>query len=321
MDFSSIDDKVQFIESSQPKILSQLLTAPYKTNLEKTRSIFRWITEHISYRVRGYESRKAALSARYVVSDDDGDDSSDLKPLDERVADIVLKKRSGLCDGYARLFKTLCEYAGIPCEVITGYARNDMDQHVKRFGCNHSWNAVFIDSAWHLLDVTWASGFISWGGNEFIRHFNEQYFMTLPEDFIQDHYPDDLRWVLLSAPDLPSEFKRSPYKQKSFIKYKITSYSPSGGVIEASIGDTLNFELQTASSSYDHQIVPDLFFDSTHFFPNSTKAFLDPVISGEDSHDANNISYSYVVNSPSVDWLFIKYNDDVILRYKLNVRK
>jgi Uncharacterized protein involved in cytokinesis, contains TGc (transglutaminase/protease-like) domain len=31
----------------------------------------------------------------------------------------------------------------------------------RRFAVNHTWNSVYIDSTWYLLDVTWASGVVT----------------------------------------------------------------------------------------------------------------------------------------------------------------
>ena len=86
-----------------------------------------------------------------------------------------------------------------------------------------------FDSAWHLLDATWASGYIS--RNEFVHDYDAQYFLTAPEIFIKDHYPDDPRWTLLDESPLPGEFNNSPFKQKSFIKYQFTSYYPTRPVL------------------------------------------------------------------------------------------
>src|SRR4029079_2030806 len=154
--FSSIDWRAADIDASSPDTLAMQLTAPYSTDLEKVRAIFRWITEHIEY--------NTLRSQPYgIVYYDDGiesahDNDSILQPLDLRVAEIVLKRRVAFCEGYARLFETLCDYAGIRSEVISGYSRTNMSS--RQFRCNHKWNAVLIDSNWYLLDVTWASGYL-----------------------------------------------------------------------------------------------------------------------------------------------------------------
>src|SRR4051812_9012973 len=96
--------------------LARYLTAGYQTDADKVYAIFTWITDNIEYNVKRYRNISA-----YQQSTPD-DDTGALKPLDERIAIDVLKKRRAFCDGYARLFKTLCDYAGIRSEIVTGYA-------------------------------------------------------------------------------------------------------------------------------------------------------------------------------------------------------
>src|SRR6185369_15894085 len=124
-----------------------------KTDLEKVRAIFRWITGHIDYNTTVLAKTRKASFVDYEEPDDT---STVLKPLTERVAQIVLQKRKSVCEGYAKLFKSLCDHAGVRSEVICGYAKPNLDRQGLKFKTNHSWNAVFVDSSWHVLDVTWA---------------------------------------------------------------------------------------------------------------------------------------------------------------------
>jgi transglutaminase/protease-like cytokinesis protein 3 len=309
-DIKKINRKETSSELVTPAVLAQQLTLPYSNDLEKVKAIFYWITENISYRTGSIRNRKKISP----LLAEETHDTAALKPLDERVAENVLAERVAVCDGYARLFKTLCIYSGIQAEVINGYARTEATKRIQRFRPNHSWNAVLIDSVWKLLDVTWASGYISWHGGEFVRQLDEQYFLSNPEQFIREHYPDDLRWTLMDDPPLMPEFRHSPFKQKAFSKYQITSYSPETGVIEVLQGDTILIELKTADAEKDMQVSSDPFLDTT-IYTTTISALLVPVI----QHDKK-IVYSYIANIPTVQWLYILYNDDIILRYKLNVR-
>jgi len=311
IDFSETDRRIQFTEVATPAILAQQLTLNCSTDLQKVRAIFRWITDNIAYRTRETTIRKRKSKFNY----EEPDDSMDLKPLDERVAETVLINRVAVCDGYARLFKTLCNYAGIEAEVITGYGKTEPHKVHQRFRNNHSWNAVMIDSVWQLLDVTWASGYISWRGDAFVRQLDEQYFLTPPDVFIREHYPDDLRWSLMDDPPLMAEFRHSPFRQKSFTKYKISSYKPSGGVIEASMGDTIRVEVETADIYNDMNISSDPFLDTT-IYSTATSALLVPP-----GTITKKTIYTYCVTSPTIQWLYVLYNDDIILRYKLANKK
>jgi hypothetical protein len=273
------------------------------------RAIFSWITQHISYNTGIFNSGRGYHPVKYVF--DPGDTISS-KPAIEQTAEKVVRRRTAVCDGYAKLFKTLCDYAGVESEVIMGYGKCYLEKNEK-FRTNHTWNAVKIDSTWQLLDITWASGFITYS-NEFVQHTDESYFLTPPQQFILDHYPEDLKWTLLDHPPTLKEFRFSPFKYKSFIKYGIASAFPTNGTVEAAIGDTIRMELNLKDVSKDRQIAPDPLFDSTIIQLSPASVFLRPTI------EHNKAIYTYVVQQADVEWLHLLYNDDPVLRYKLNVK-
>ena len=307
--FNSIDWEVRNVDAPTVDSLAKKLTASYQTELEKTRAIFSWIARHISYNTGIYNVGRGYRSVKYVY---DPADTISSKSAIEQTAERVLRRRIAVCDGYAKLFKTLCDYAGIESEVILGYGKCYLEKDEK-FRTNHTWNAVRIDSSWYLLDVTWASGYVSYS-NEFVQHVDESYFLTPPQQFILDHYPEDLRWALLEHPPTLREFHFSPFKYKSYIKYSIVSSSPSNGTIEAAIGDTIRIELKLRDVGKDSLMAPDPFFDSTVIQFSPASVFLQPVI------EKNKAVYTFIVESENIEWLHLLYNDDPVLRYKLNIR-
>lgn len=314
LNFSYIDRKVQSVEFCAPDSLAIKLTASYTTDVEKLRSIFRWITGNIAYRTRpNLISRR---TGKYAVEElDDSLDNS--RSLNERIALEVLKKKEAVCDGYARLLKILCDNAGLRCEIITGYARSNMNRVGEQFKSNHRWNAVLLDSNWYLMDATWASGYITYGSEQFVEAYDDYYFMTDPGDFIRDHYPEDSRWTLLANPPTLKEFYRTPFKHSAFAKYAISSFTPATGIIEASIGDTVSVEL-TLASIEQKEIAPDTLKEYTGILP---VAHALDILLPADNNDKKKISYRYNITSDNVGWLNVIYNEDVVLRYKLNIRK
>lgn len=296
-----------------PDSLSRMLTYGYTTDRDKVTSIFRWITENISYNSRPYYNA-AHLLGKHLYDDDD---TGALKPLSERVAIDVLKKRIALCDGYARLFKTLCDYAGIKSEVIAGYANGGIGSRHLQFTPNHRWNAVYLDSAWQLLDATWASGYTTYSAGNFVQDYNNYYFLTPATDFFRDHYPEDMQWTLLQQPPAIREFKYSPFRLNAFIKFKIESYQPQSGIIDALPGDTIQFELETGSEQKrlfitDYPYVDSAFIAMVTLADSSKQK---PAVAGK------KVFCKYIVTSPQVEWLHVILNDEVIMRYKLNIKK
>jgi hypothetical protein len=302
-----IDQSVKEYTTSTPALLVKEIIAANHTDRQKVTSIFRWITDNISYNTKVAGRNKNS----YMFYEEPDDDTARIiKPLNLRVAETVLKRKMAVCDGYARLFKTMCDNAGIPCEVITGYARTGWVIRRAGFGSNHTWNAVYVDSAWRLLDVTWASGYTNYRGDEFIRRYDDKYFFTPPGQFIQDHYPEDIRWALLKEPPEPTEFNSSPLRYLGFIKMGIHSFKPAKGIIEVAIGDSIRFE---ADASVDQGLLEVVSGDrpvDTIWFDEEPV----PIIGKKKS-------FTYKVTEKAGDWLYVICNGFVILRYKLNIRK
>ena len=309
-----IDRRVTNIATAAAPELAQTITAPFTTNREKVRAIFSWVAQHIAYRVKN--ARRIRTAQLNSFAGEEYMDTIRWNTANEVVAEMVLRSQSAVCDGYARLFKTLCDYAGIPSVIVTGYARDEITRTGAKFRANHNWNAVYTDSAWHLIDVTWASGYTSYFGDAFIKHFNDYYFFTDPKFFIEDHFPDDLQWTLLPTPPAFKEFERAPYRPKPFIKYNIVSYQPANGLIDVAVGDTIHIELETSNAEADHRIGADsTCFNSRMPDEYLAVAFLQPNANGK------KINYTYVVEQGDKEWLQLVYNKDIIMQYRLKIKK
>jgi transglutaminase/protease-like cytokinesis protein 3 len=314
VDFAEIDRRVKFIEPAPAFMLSQTLVAPYSTDREKARAIFSWVAQHISYRTK--RSTRRVRAASHPILTTEYSDTAGWKGANDVVAEAVLQNMSAVCDGYTRLFKKLCDFAGVPAVIVTGYARVEAGRGGVKFRSNHNWNAVYIDSAWQLIDVTWSAGYLSYFGDDFIPNFTDDYFFTSPSLFILDHFPDDLKWTLLPNAPHFREFEYSPFRQKAFIKYGIASYQPQTGLLHAQVGDTIRIELETYNAEADKKIGADSTC-YTHDMKASynTVAFLHPSAKG------NKIKYTYVVEPGEVEWLELVYNKDIIMQYRLKIRK
>ncbi len=121
---------------------------------------------------------------------------------------------------------------------------------------------------------------------------------------------------MLDDPPALSEFNRSPFKQPSF-NYKILSYSPSKGIINASVGDTVTIVLETMDNKKNLCLLDMPSVDSADIAlaDSASKANGNCIIKG------NKVSAVYIVKSEDAQWLQVIYNGAVILRYKLNIKK
>ena len=312
--FREIDRIAASLDAPAPDSLAALFLKHFTTERDRSRAAFIWITRHISYNT-GILQRNGRPYRTLPFAPDPGDTIIDNRSATEMTARRVMRRRIAVCDGYARLFKALCDYMGVQSEIVTGYASGYVERP-GRFRTNHSWNAVRIDSNWHLVDATWASGYVNFL-NQYVASLDETYYLADPARFNQDHFPEDSRWTLMAEAPLFREFRHAPFRYKSFAKYMFRSVLPSAGLIEANEGDTLRFELVPEDAARDRNIASDPFFDSSLLTASTGTVFLYPEMQN------GKLVYSLPVNERAGDWHWVNimYNDDMILRYRLNIRR
>ncbi|MFQ5605642.1 MAG: transglutaminase domain-containing protein [bacterium] len=197
-DFTQIDRHALNTPKSAKSSLKRLadyLTNPSMTDLQKARAIFRWITENIEYDAQGL------FTGNY----------GDLRP------ESVLQSGRAVCDGYSGIFESLGKAAGLEIVKISGYSKGYGYTIGTHFTGppNHAWNAVKIDGQWRLFDATWGAGYLN-DSRQFVREFQEHYFLTPPEEFIYDHYPTAPRWQLLDPPISKRHYEKLVYLQPAF---------------------------------------------------------------------------------------------------------
>lgn len=169
--------------------LAAYLANAAKTDLERVRGIWRWITAHIAY---------DTAHKNYTAAE-------------------TLRDRRGTCQGYSELFVELARRAGVRAIEITGYTRGAdyiPGQPVKN---NHAWNAVCIDHLWYLLDCTQGAGTVS--GDVFRRDYREHYFLTPPGEFVYSNLAELRRWQLIPAAITKKEFERLPMYRHGYFRY------------------------------------------------------------------------------------------------------
>ena len=62
----------------------------------------------------------------------------------------TLETRKGICYDFSHLFAALCRSQNIPCYVVGGDKRNNLNYH-------HTWNRVYFYDSWWQLDLTFDS--------------------------------------------------------------------------------------------------------------------------------------------------------------------
>jgi len=204
--------------STNYKKLARKLTKDTKTEHEKFRVLFRWITNNIEY---GYSNR-----------------TDDPK--------IALKTKKAVCEGYAVLLEKMCKSVNIECIVIKGYTKQLESGIGKRLTkIDHAWNAVKLHGSWYLVDITWATSYDDVQNRRFVKRFDSKYFLSNPEYFVVKHLPEKLEWQLLEKKVTKEQFINSPYILDSFDELQIEDFTPREGIIQINSSDSLRICLTT----------------------------------------------------------------------------
>lgn len=128
----AVRQKEASVARKQVQALVAGLKLEGKTKQEKVYAIATWIFDNCEY----LHSNAAP--------------ESDIYP---RALKDVIASKYQICEGYARLFKEMCEAAGIHTQYLVGYVLTDGDKPM-----SHAWNRVFIDGQWLYCDLTFADG-------------------------------------------------------------------------------------------------------------------------------------------------------------------
>ncbi|MHB8260728.1 MAG: transglutaminase domain-containing protein [Bacteroidia bacterium] len=198
------------------------LTQDLKTEQEKLRTIFRWITDNIEYN----------KSASNIIE-----------------ADKIVRKNKAVCQGFSNLLKEMCNTVNIPCEVIAGYTKTetkDINKALKK--TDHAWNCVQLYGTWYLVDVTWATSKYNVLTHKYMKEFDEHYYLTPPQKFILDHYPKDKKFQFLEKPIKKSVFIKRPVYYTDYFHFGIENISLQKGSFKWHQSDTLNVIITSSTA-------------------------------------------------------------------------
>jgi len=312
--------------------LTRRLTDHYSEELLKARAIFKWITENIQYDYKYYNKYyyKDKEPKAYKCKNDSDCEAKRIA-WETKYIDKVLRKKKAVCQGYSMLFKKMCDIAGLKSEVIPGYTRTEYYQVGTAGKLDHAWNAIWIDTSYHLLDATWAAGGCAKNDDgkllSFQKYFDNYYWLTPAVDFARNHYPKDSKWTLLSNYTKDS-FAANPYYLPSEIRH-LKLIKPSSGILSVKKGDTIHFTLAYASYFSDLQI-------NSNIFRNPDIWVLDEVSKKKQirridtlavkkqqyikyNREATVYNFQYVVTDNTLSYLDILFDKKRVLRFKVKI--
>ena len=139
------------VENQIIKTLALEITKGKATDLEKSKAIYNWIINNISYDYNLFKSGENVLTT----------------------ASATAISKTGICRDYAFLFAALSRASGIETKIIYG----DYKSHGL-----HAWNEIFIDGKWLQVDSTFGAGVIS--NNSFIKKPSLAFFNFNSTDYL-----------------------------------------------------------------------------------------------------------------------------------------
>lgn len=329
--FNAVDSFVKTVKYKNDLFaLTNTLTNPYSEQVYKARAIFRWITANIGYNYKYYNKYYyRGKEPKSFKCKGEKNCEAERIAWETKYINNVLQNKKTVCQGYAMLFKKMCDIAGLQSEIIPGYVRTEYYQVGTAGTLDHAWNVILIDSTYYLLDATWAAGFCTKDENEkllsFSKDYNDYYWLTSPSDFVRNHYPQNDKWTLLYNYSKDS-FALNPYYAPHEIK-NIKLISPASGVINVTKGDTIHFKIDYAGFFKDLQINTNLFRNPDIWTWNDISKrkrvrMLDTFAVKKQqyvNYEKNNNLYSfdYVVTDNSLYYLDILFDRQRVMRFKV----
>ncbi len=310
--------------------LTKELTAPYQQDIQKARSIFRWLAHNIRYDYKLFNKG----GVKGPVCKEGQNCEQVFRDWEREYIHKILKKKKAVCDGYARIYKKMCEAAGLRCEIIEGYTKSKPYQVGITGIADHAWNAVWIDSAYLLLDATWASGYCS--ENEatgkltgFTRQFDDYYWNTSFGDLSRNHFPKDPKWILTHN-YTKEKYANNPYYAAPLLS-KLQLISPLSGVIEAKQGDTIRFRFEYTGAPMLLQLNTNIFrnldvFKTKKISRKTTVSEIDTLALKKQKYitytrTGNLYAFDYVVSDNSLYYMELLFDYRRAMRFKVKIDK
>ncbi len=126
-------------------------------------------------------------------------------------ASATIIDRSAKGEGYANLYKALCDLARIECVVIQGFAKATADGiGILDEQQRHAWNAIRMSGTWYYVDAAWGAGFPEPRFKGFTKEFTDVWFMTDRDLFSLSHYPDEKQWHFESETVTRWQYSNAP---------------------------------------------------------------------------------------------------------------
>ncbi|CAF1214769.1 unnamed protein product [Rotaria sordida] len=199
------------VEAWRPNSIEQLVDhiknfSKNKPTIDRLWIVFYWIARNIEYDTVPYVGKKHV----------------------DKSAEAVFRTGKAIADGYANLFKHLCDSLDLTCEKVNGYSKAYIFDPCNKSSVpiDHTWNAVQINQHWFLIDLTCSAGYLD-NNQVFKRELNSYYFLARPNEMIYHHFPTNERWQLLKKPVKMMQYMQMPKLWPKFFQLNLKLIIPS----------------------------------------------------------------------------------------------
>lgn len=241
-EFSAVDEKISSYPTryESPEKLAKQIESDFATDLEKVRAVYYWLSTNVAYDMD--EFRRGSRLQQFQYSTEE-EKQEKLNQLNDRIISTTLIANKAVCEGYAQTFHKICSLLQIESQVIPGFSKTDFrDIALERAIGDHAWNAVKIDGEWKLLDATWSAGATQ--GANWVKRFNDFFFLTDPTVFGLTHHPYEKKWQLVDTPQSQEAFFNMPLFSPYFFDYGMKLVSPLAGKLVVKTNDKITFTLE-----------------------------------------------------------------------------
>ncbi|XP_069712723.1 kyphoscoliosis peptidase-like [Phaenicophaeus curvirostris] len=212
-----------------------LITARSRSKLEMVRAIWFWLCHNIEYDVDGFLGFSQKI----------------------HVPEQVLQTGRAVCSGYAHLCQEMCREAGLSCVKVPGFGRSPSSsggRWCQQQKSSHMWNAVELEGQWCLLDACWGAGIVDAENRVFMPRYDDFFFLTDPEHFIETHWPEDPQWQLLQPPISREDFEQRVFKTSEFFRLQLSLLSPNTSLLKTAHGEVSVMLGSTHPTEFTYQL-------------------------------------------------------------------
>ncbi len=144
----------------------------------------------------------------------------------------VLGRGTASCDGYSALFADLAQKSGLEVRVVKGLLAGSVGEPQP-----HAWNAVKVDGAWQVVDVTLDDPMLRGDAIGDVG-YRTDYLLVPPEIAALDHWPFDPAWQLGAKRVSRAQFRaRRPTTTAALLRTGVE-------LVESSLGRTVRVRLR-----------------------------------------------------------------------------